>query len=124
MDFIEQLPPSSSYTAILVIIDCFSKQAVFIPTTDKATSEDVAKAFLTHIFSKHGIPSHVTSDRGTEFHSHFLRSLSTLLNMKLDFTSGYHPEANSQTEHTNQTLEQYLRHYCNYQQQIGPTYFC
>ena len=36
--------------------------------------------------------------------------------MKLHFTSGYHPEADGQTERTNQTLEQYLRMYCNYQQ--------
>ena len=36
--------------------------------------------------------------------------------MKLHFTSGYHPKGDGQTEHTNQTLEQYLRVYCNYQQ--------
>ena len=36
--------------------------------------------------------------------------------MKLHFTSGYHPEGNRQTEQFNQTLEQYLRVYCNYQQ--------
>jgi len=36
--------------------------------------------------------------------------------MKLHFTSGYHLEANGQTEHTNQMLEQYLQCYCNYQQ--------
>ena len=116
MDFIEQLPKSNAYTAILVIVDRLSKQAIFIPTTDNITSEDVARYFLLHVFSKHGIPSHVTSDRGTEFHSHFMRSLGTLLDMKLHFTSGYHPQANGQTERTNQTLEQYLRLYCNYQQ--------
>src|SRR3979490_470369 len=36
--------------------------------------------------------------------------------MKLHYTSGYHPEGDGQTECTNQTLEQYLRVYCNYQQ--------
>jgi hypothetical protein len=36
--------------------------------------------------------------------------------MRLHFTSGYHPEGNGQTKRTNQTLEQYLRIYCNYQQ--------
>ena len=36
--------------------------------------------------------------------------------MRLHFTSGYHPEGDGQTERTNQTLEQYLRMYCNYQQ--------
>jgi hypothetical protein len=30
--------------------------------------------------------------------------------------SGYHPEGDGQMEHVNQTLEQYLHVYCNYQQ--------
>jgi len=77
---------------------------------------ELAQLFVTHVFSKHGVPSHVTSDRGSEFVSHFFRSLGTALDMRLHFTSGYHPEANSQAERTNQTLEQYLRIYCNYQQ--------
>ena len=38
------------------------------------------------------------------------------LDMKLHFTSGYHPEGDGQTECSNQTLEQYIRVYCNYQQ--------
>jgi len=36
--------------------------------------------------------------------------------MRLHFTLGYHPKGDGQTEHTNQTLEQYLCVYCNYQQ--------
>src|SRR6266511_1436702 len=48
---------------------------------------------------------HVTSDRGSEFISHFFCSLSTALGMKLHFTSGYHPEGDGQTEWVNQTLE-------------------
>ena len=31
-------------------------------------------------------------------------------------TTAYHPQGNGQTERTNQTVEQYLRHYINYQQ--------
>jgi len=36
--------------------------------------------------------------------------------MQLHFTSGYHSKDDEQTEHMNQTLEQYLCVYCNYQQ--------
>ena len=46
----------------------------------------------------------------------FFRSLSTTLSMQLYFTSGYHPEGDRQIKHTNQTLEQYLYVYYNYQQ--------
>jgi hypothetical protein len=116
MDFIEQLPDSAGFTAILVVIDRLSKQGIFIPTYDTITSPELAKLFLLHVFSKHGVPAHVTSDRGTEFVSHFFRSLGKALDIRLHFTSGYHPEGDGQTERANQTLEQYLRIYCNYQQ--------
>ena len=116
MDFIETLPTSSGCDSILVIVDRLSKQGIFIPTTIHCTSEDLAMLFVMHVFSKQGIPEHVTSDHGPEFVSRFFRSLGKALDMKLHFTSGYHPEGDRQTEWTNQTLEQYLQIFCNYQQ--------
>ena len=53
MDFIEQLPSSSGFTTILVIIDQLSKQAIFIPTHDTITSPELAQLFLLHVFAKH-----------------------------------------------------------------------
>ena len=116
MDFIEKLPMSNGSDTILVIIDRLTKQLIFIPTVDTITSPMLGKLFVLHVFSKHGIPSHVTSNRGTEFVSAFFCSLGKVLDMKLHFTLGYHPEGDGQTERTNQTLKQYLRVYCNYQQ--------
>src|SRR5260370_31427029 len=116
MDFIEHLLAADSFTAILVIINHLTKQSLFIPTYDTINSPQLAQLFLTHVFLKHGVPSHVTSDWGTEFISHFFHLLGKLLQMELHFTSGYHTEGDGQTEHTNQVLEQYLRAYTNYQQ--------
>jgi len=76
----------------------------------------LVQLFIENMFSKHSTSSHVTSNRGVELVSKFFKSLANGLNMKLHFTSGYHPEADSQIEHTNQTLEKFLRIYCNYQQ--------
>ncbi len=92
MDLIEQLPASAGFTAILVVVDRLSKQGIFIPTHDTLTAVQLAGLFVFHIFSKHGVSGHVTSDCGSEFVSHFFCSLSTALGMKLHFTSGYHPE--------------------------------
>src|SRR5882672_8043829 len=108
MDFIEKLPQSSGYTSILVIVDHLSKQSLFILTHDTITSQQLAQLFVLHVFSKHSVPSHVTSDHRTEFISHFFQSLGTALDMKLHFTSRYHPEGDGQTKRNNQTLEQYL----------------
>jgi hypothetical protein len=116
MDFIEQLPYSGEYNCILVIVDRASKQVILLPCDQHITSPDLARLFLNHVFSKHGVPAHVTCDRGSEFVSSFFRSLGELIGMKIHFTSGYHPEADGQTERMNQTVEQYIRIYCSYQQ--------
>ena len=46
MDFIEQIPSSSGFTAILVVVDRLSKQAIFVPTYDTITSPQLAQLFL------------------------------------------------------------------------------
>jgi len=94
MNFIEKLLSSSSFNTILVIVDQLLKQAIFIPTYNTITSAELAHLFVTHVFSKHGVLSHVMSDCSSEFVSHFFRSLGTALDMRLYFTSGYHLEAN------------------------------
>src|SRR5258707_7519578 len=116
MDFIEQLPASEGFSTILVVIDQLTKQAIFIPSHDTVNAPQVAWLFLTHVFSKHGVLAHVTSDHGSEFILHFFHSLGKLLRMRLHFTLGYHLEGDGQTEHANQVLEQYLWGYMNYQQ--------
>ncbi|CDO69553.1 hypothetical protein BN946_scf185038.g4 [Trametes cinnabarina] len=116
MDLIKQLPSPGGYTAILIVMDRLTKQAIFIPTHDTLTASELADLFVLHVFSKHRVLAHVTSDWGSEFVSHFFCSLGKALDMRLHFTSGYHPEGNGQTERVNQTLKQYLRIYCNYQQ--------
>jgi IS30 family transposase len=111
----EQLPPSSEFTAILVIVDCLTKQEIFILTVNTINPKELALLFIMHIYSKHG-SNHNTSDCGIEFISHFTCALREALNMCLHFTSSYHPEANGQAECTNQMLEQYICMYCNYHQ--------
>ena len=61
-----------------------------VPTVDTIMAQIQAKIFILHVFSKHGIPSHITSNRGSEFISLFFRSLGKALDMKLHFTSSYY----------------------------------
>ena len=77
---------------------------------------ELARLFIIHVFSKHRVLAYVTCNQGSKFVSHFFCSLGTALYMKIHFTSGYHSEGDGQTEHLNQTLEQYLHIFCNYQQ--------
>src|SRR5258708_32628417 len=79
MDFTKQLPASKDFSTILVVVDHLMKQVIFIPSHDTVNTLQVAQLFLTHIFSKHGVLLHVTSDQGLEFVSHFFHSLGKLL---------------------------------------------
>jgi transposase InsO family protein len=116
MDFIDQLPKSGGFDSILVVVCRFTKMSIFIPTRITATSRDLADAFLHHVFSKHGLPDDIVSDRGSKFVSKFWKALCDRLSIERKVSTAYHPETDGQTERVNQTLEQYLRIYCAYQQ--------
>ena len=68
MDFIEQLPASEGFTAILVIVDRLTKQLLFIPTHDMVDTPQLARLFLTHVFSKHSTVSRQTGSWGSGMH--------------------------------------------------------
>jgi len=116
IDFIKQLPKSKGFTDILVIVDKLTKQVIFILTKRTIDTAGLAKVFIQQVFSKYRVPNYITSDRGSEFMLRFFCSLVNPLDIKLYFTLNYYPEADDQTKHMNQMLEQYLRIFCNYQQ--------
>ncbi|MBW0573311.1 hypothetical protein O181_113026 [Austropuccinia psidii MF-1] len=114
MDFITQLPLSNSFDSILFIVDRFSKMTVFIPTMYSIISLDSAHLFIKNIFSKHGFPSRILSDRGSLFFSSFWTNLFQQLKISRDLSTAYHPETDGQTERVNRILEQYLWMYVSY----------
>ena len=91
--------------------------AHFIPTTDKITAEGTAELFIQEIFRLHGLPLDIVSDRGPQFVSTFWKQIHTRLGISTSLSSAYHPESDGQTERTNATLEQYLRCYCDFNQE-------
>ena len=101
---------------ILVIICHLTKMTLFITTQAMDTLEDLAKLYLYHVFSKHGMPSDIVSDHSKTFVSDFWSSLCCLLHIKWNLSTAYHPETDGQTECLNQILEQYLQIYINYDQ--------
>jgi hypothetical protein len=76
----------------------------------------LALLFLRHIFSNHEIPNDIISDCGKLFVSKFWSSLCSLLSIKSNLSTAYHPEMDGEMERVNMILEQYLCVYVNYQQ--------
>ncbi|MBW0591209.1 hypothetical protein O181_130924 [Austropuccinia psidii MF-1] len=116
MDFITQLPLSSNFDSILVVVDRFSKMAIFIPTYSAITALDLAQIFISHVFSKHGLPISIVSDRGSLFASSFWTQLCQHLKISRDLSAAFHPETDGHTERVNQILEHYLWMYVSYHQ--------
>ncbi|MBW0494568.1 hypothetical protein O181_034283, partial [Austropuccinia psidii MF-1] len=122
MDFITQLPLSNNFDSILVVVDRFSKMAIFIPAYKTITSLELAQIFISHVFSKHGLSVSIVSDRGSLFVSSFWTNLFQQLKISRDISTAFHPETDGQTKRVNQTLEQYLRMYVSYNQDYWHTW--
>jgi transposase InsO family protein len=116
MDFITKLPISEGNDMIMVVVDRLTKYAYMIPTTETIDARQMANLLLRYVFTNHGTPSKITSDRDKLFTSNMWQSLADQLGIEHRLSTAYHPQTNGQTERVNQTLEQYLRHYVNFQQ--------
>jgi transposase InsO family protein len=112
MDFITGLPKSKEgHDAILVIVDRLSKWAYFIPTVTTADAKETARLFHDVVFSRHGMPKRLVSDRDSRFTSHFWRALFDTMGTTLGMSTAYHPQTDGQTERVNRVLEEALRAY-------------
>ena len=77
MDFITDLPASiktedlnrsrEAYDVILVVVDCMSKMAHFIPTRKLIKGEELAYMVVCEVFRLYGIPANIVTDRGSVF---------------------------------------------------------
>ena len=59
----------------------------------------------------HGIPKEIILDRDMNFNGKFWRSLFSILEMQLKFSTAYHPKTNGNIEWVNHILDDILRMY-------------
>lgn len=112
MDLITYLPPTArGRTAIVVFVDRFSKMVHFAPGHDTTTAADFAMIFIKEVFSKHELPDKFVSDRDSGFKSAFFQEICKQLGIKQCMSMAYHTQTDGQTERTNRTLEEMLRHF-------------
>lgn len=111
MDFISGFPKVNGTRSIFVVVDRFSKYAVFIPAPHDCTAEVAAELFYKNVVKYFGLPEGIVSDRDTRFTGRFWTVLFGLMGSELKFSTANHPQTDGQTERINGLLEEYLRHY-------------
>ncbi|GJV68053.1 putative reverse transcriptase domain-containing protein [Tanacetum coccineum] len=69
----------------------------------------LARLYLNEIVARHGVPILIIFDHDSRFTSRFWQSMQEALGTRLDISTAYHPQIDSQSKYTIQTLEDMLR---------------
>jgi hypothetical protein len=118
MDFFTGLPVSNGFDSFPVVVDRQSKTAHFILTiSEGCDAKETAPLIREQVFKLDGTSNDSISDGESVFVSQFFRELSALVDVKLQPSTAYHSQTNGHTERVNSILEQYIRGYCNCQQE-------
>ena len=113
VDLITDLPPSSGFDSVLVVVNHgLTKGIILIPCTKTIDAAGITQLFFENVFKCFSLHNTLISDRGPQFASAFTRELAQLLKYDVRLSTAYHPQTNGQTERTNQELETYLCIFC------------
>jgi hypothetical protein len=111
MDFIIGFPKVDGMNTIMVVVDRFTKYAVFVAAPTMCTAEVVVELFYRNVVKYFGVPFDIISDRDVRFMGRFWTTLFNMMGTRLKFSTANHPQIDGQTERINALLEEYLRHY-------------
>ena len=116
MDFMVGLPEVNGYSNLFVVVERLSKKVFLLPTLATADALDIIRLLDAQIFSEHGIPLEIISDRDVKFTSEVWQSYFKALGTRLSMSYSYHQRFDGQTEVTNRTIAQIMRCYVNFNQ--------
>jgi Integrase zinc binding domain/Integrase core domain len=108
IDLVGPLPVVKGLTHLLTIIDRSTRWPEAIPLSS-TTAESCAEALQEHWISRFGVPSLLTSDRGPQFSGAVCAHLCSLLGIKHQMTSAFHPQSNGMVERMHHQLKEALR---------------
>ncbi|GBM51637.1 hypothetical protein AVEN_43268-1 [Araneus ventricosus] len=80
---------------------------------DNISADTVARAFYSNWIARFGTPHKLITDRGTQFRSETLHTLSKICGIKLQHTTAYHPACNGKVERLHRTLKTALKAHNN-----------
>nr|GEW21242.1 hypothetical protein [Tanacetum cinerariifolium] len=99
----------SGYDTIWVIVDQLTKSAYFLPMKKTDSMEKLTQLYLKEIVYINGVSILIISYQDSHFTSRFWKLLQKAFETNLDMSTAYHPQTDSQSKRTVQTLEDMLR---------------
>ena len=93
---------------ILTVIDYYTKFGEAVPLQDNQKSETICRV-LEEIFSRHGMPTILLTDQGSNMESHVVAAVCKMFGLEKKHTSAYHPQCDGLVEKFNGTLKTLLR---------------
>jgi hypothetical protein len=97
MDFVMGLPRThSGYDALWVIVDRLTKVVHFKHVKMTYTRPQLVELYMPRIVCFHGVPMRIVSDRETQVISKFWDGLPETMDIRLNFSSTYHPQTDGQ----------------------------
>jgi len=97
---------------LLTYIDHFTRYPEAIPLPNQE-AETVARALVTPVFTRHGCPQVLSSDRGTNFMYALFQEMCKLLQIKRINSTAFNPKMQGKVERFHAGLNQTLSHYVN-----------
>ncbi|CAI2723349.1 unnamed protein product [Schistosoma spindalis] len=104
IDLVGPLAPSNGFTHIFTAVDRFTRWPIACPIKD-ISAKNVAAVFLDRWIANFGVPSTITSDRGSQFQSHLFNEFTRILGIHHITTTAYHPAANGLVERFHRQLK-------------------
>jgi len=119
MNFITKLSTSKDpawgvkFNSILTIVDRLTKYTMFISFKKTTTASVLMYIILQELVNNHELSKEFIINRDKLFTSKFWETLTAELRINHKMLTAYHPQTDEQSEQMNQTVETYLRHYVN-----------
>ena len=108
IDIVGPLPSSHGFSYLLTMIDRTTRWPEAVPLSS-ITAESCIQAFISTWVSRFGVPSTLTSDRGSQFVSSVWTGVCRELGISPSRTTAYHPQANGMIERFHRSLKVSLR---------------
>ena len=108
VDLVGPLPVSGGFNYLFTMIDRTTRWPEIVPLSS-ISAASCAQALLSGWVSRFGVPSVLTSDRGTQFTSSLWKEFCLLLGISHTKTTSFHPQSNGIIERFHRSLKSSLR---------------